>query len=194
MKPKSLDFNKLDSKDPKVKYGFTKELLKIGESDPGLLYDYFEFWTDLITSDKNIIKWTAIDILGYISSVDKDNLIPGQIGSLYKILHSGNLITCNHAIFALGLIAKNNPNQRAKIIKELVKISTDTFETEECKAIATGKVIEAIKDFPEEISANQDILRFIKNAQLSQRNATKKKADSLITKLTKELPPTRTIK
>jgi len=185
MKTKTLDLDKLNSKDPKIKYGFAKELIKIGKSDPKLLYDYFDFWTNLITSDKNIIKWTAIDILGYISTVDKANRLPGQIKNLFKILHSGNLITCNHAVFALGLIAKNNPTQRARIIKELVTISRDTFETEECRAIATGKVIETIKDFPGEIVDNLVVLKFIKKAQFSQRNATKKKAESLMIKLTK---------
>ena len=185
MKTKTLDLYKLDSKDPKIKYGFAKELIKIGKSDPKLLYEYFDFWTNLITSDKNIIKWTAIDILGYISPVDKANRLPGQIENLFKLLHSGNLITCNHAVFALGLIAKNIPTQRTRIIKELVTISGDTFDTEECRAIATGKVIETIKHFPGEIVDNQDVLEFIKKAQSSQRNATKKKADSLMIKLIK---------
>jgi hypothetical protein len=185
MKTKHLDLDKLDSKDPKVKYGFAKELLKIGKSDPSLLYDHFDFWTNLINSDRNIIRWTAIDILGYISSVDKDHKIPEQIRNLFKIVHCGNLITCNHAIFALGLIAKNLRDQRTRIIKELVTISGDTFETKECKAIATGKVIETIKDFSGEIADDQDIIRFIKKAQSSQRSATRKKADSLMMKITK---------
>jgi hypothetical protein len=185
MKTKTLDLDKLNSKDPKIKYGFAKELIKIGKSDPKILYDYFDFWTDLINCDQNIIKWTAIDILGYISTVDIADQLPGQIENLYKILHSGNLISCNHAVFALGLIAKNNPTQRAGIIKELVTISLDNFETEECRAIATGKVIETIKDFTREIVNNQDVLEFIKKAQFSQRNATKKKAESLMIKLAK---------
>jgi hypothetical protein len=166
MKTKTLDLDKLDSKDPKIKYGFAKELIKIGKSDPKLLYDYFDFWASLITSDR-------------------DDRLPGQIENLFKILHSGNLITCNHAVFALGLLAKNIPTQRTRIIKELVTISRDTFETEECRAIATGKVIETIKDFTGEIVDNQDVLEFIKKAQFSQRNATKKKAESLMIKLTK---------
>lgn len=181
---KILNLEKLESKDPKVKYGFAKELIKLGKSNPSFLYNYFDSWIDLMNSDNNIIKWTAIDILGYISSVDNDRKISTQINNLFRLLHSGKLITCNHAIFALGLIAKNDPGQMSRIIKELITISNDTFETEECKAIATGKVIETMGYFISEISRDIDIVEFIKKAQSSQRNATKKKADLLMNKVT----------
>jgi hypothetical protein len=180
-----LKLEKLESKDPKVKYGFAKELIIIAESNPSLLYKFFDTWINLINSDNNIIKWTATDILGYISSVDKDKRISTQIDNLFRILHSGKLITCNHAIFALGLIAKNDPNQRSRILKELITISNDHFETEECKAIATGKVIETMKPFLSEITGDNNIFKFVKIAQSSQRNATKKKAYQLMKKLKK---------
>jgi uncharacterized protein YdbL (DUF1318 family) len=183
MKINALDLDKLNSKDPKVKYGFAKELLKIGADTPELLYDYFDYWTNMMTSDKNILKWTAIDILGYLSVIDKDNKTDKVINNLIDILHCGNLITCNHAVFSLGLIAKNKPNHRIRIITELIAISNDTFYTDECKNIATGKVIETIKDFLDNISNDKKVLDFIKQAQHYQRNATKKKADSLMTKI-----------
>ena len=47
--------------------------MKIASEKPGLLYEHFDYWTELMTSDNNILKWSAIDIIGYISAVDKDN-------------------------------------------------------------------------------------------------------------------------
>ncbi len=67
------DLDKLKSQNPKIKYGFAKELVKIASEKPGLLYEHFDYWTELMTSDNNILKWSAIDIIGYISAVDKDN-------------------------------------------------------------------------------------------------------------------------
>ena len=185
MKIKASDLEKLNSKDPGIKYGFVKELLKTGADSPELLYEHFEYWTELIKSKNIILKWTAIDIMGYISSVDRDNKTDKQIKNLIDLLHCGQLITCNHAIFALGRIAKNKPMQRTKIITELIKISGDNFETEECKAIATGKVIEALNNFKSEIQDNDSIIAFIRIAQGSQRNATRKKADALMMSLIK---------
>jgi hypothetical protein len=67
----------------------------------------------------------------------------------------------------------------------LFTVSKDKFETEECKNIAIGKVILTLGEFPDDIKDDRKILIFIKQAQHSTRNATKKKADTLMKKLTK---------
>jgi hypothetical protein len=184
MKTKTLGLDKLKSKDPKVKYGFTKELLNLGKDEPGLLYEYFDYWVEMLKSENNIFKWTAIDLIGYLSAVDRENKPDRQIENLLDLLHSGHLITSNHAIFALGLIAKNKPEHRARIIRELFTVSKDKFETEECKNIAIGKVVVTLGGFPDDIKDDGKILTFIKQSQHSTRNATKKKANALVKKLT----------
>ena len=179
------DLAKLNSQNPKIKYGFAKELLKIGSEKPELLYEHFDYWVELLSSDNNILKWTAIDIIGYLSAVDKDNRIDGLMSDLIKMLHGGVLITCNHAIFALGLISQNKPNFKEKIIKELIAVSHDNFETNECKNIAIGKVLEAIKPFVSDLKNNQSFMTFIENATKLERNSTKKKAEQLLKKIEK---------
>jgi hypothetical protein len=135
------DLDKLNAKDPKLKYGFAKELLKIALEKPEQLYPHLDVWTNLMTGDNSILKWTAIDIIGYLSAVDSENRVEALIPDLIKHLHGSVLITANHAIFALGLIAQHKPAFKEKIISELKAISHDQFQTEECKKIATGKVI-----------------------------------------------------
>jgi len=184
MKTKTLDLDKLSSNDPKVKYGFAKELLKIGADTPVLLYDHLDYWTKMLMSDNNILKWTAIDIIGYLSTVDKENKIDKLINDLLFYLHGGHLITCNHAIFALGLIAQNKPDHRSGLIQELLAISKDTFDTEECKNIATGKVLATLNNFMDDIKKNKEAIDFINQAKKCNRNATVKKADLLLKKLT----------
>lgn len=39
---KTLNLDKLNSKNPKIKYGFVKELLKTGATKPELLYNDFD--------------------------------------------------------------------------------------------------------------------------------------------------------
>jgi hypothetical protein len=107
------------------------------------------------------------------------------MSDLIKMLHGGVLITCNHAIFALGLISQNKPNFKEKIIKELIAVSHDNFETNECKNIAIGKVLEAIKPFVSDLKNNQSFMTFIENATKSERNSTKKKAEQLLKKIEK---------
>ncbi|MDR2038836.1 MAG: hypothetical protein LBQ60_13010 [Bacteroidales bacterium] len=179
------ELEKLASKDPKVKYGFAKELLHTAIEDPVSLYPYFNYWTTLVSGTNNILKWTAIDIIGYLSAVDTDDKTDEIIDLFIGILHCGALISCNHVIFSLGLIAKNKEKHRKKIFDEFFLIPEDIFETEECKNIATGKVLEAIKPFLEELKNEEAAVTFIGNAAGSSRNSTRKKAEQLLQQLEK---------
>jgi len=180
-----FDFNKLKSTDPKIKYGFAKELLKIGAESPQQLYTHFDYLLTLLDEKNNIIKWTGIDLMGYLSSVDQGNKIDGCIQSLIKLLHGGHLITCNHATFALGLIAQNKPQFKNQIFKELLLVDQDFFDTNECKNIAIGKVLEVLKSLISDIMNNKEVIDFINRATENSRNATKKKAILLLDKIKK---------
>jgi hypothetical protein len=83
----------------------------------------------------------------------------------------------------LGLIAKNKPELRHSIINELLSISKDQFDTEECKNIATGKVLETLKNFLDDIRNNKDVITFIEQAKNNTRNATRKKAETLFKRI-----------
>ena len=183
MKSKTISLDKLSSRDPRIKYGFAKELLKIGAHNPELLYNNLDYWIKMTGSDNNILKWTAIDIIGYLSAADKDNKTDKLVNNLLLFLHEGHLITCNHAIFALSLFAKNKPELRHSIINELISISKDQFDTEECKNIAIGKVLEALKNFLDDTRNHKEAVAFVEQAKNNTRNATRKKAETLFKRI-----------
>ena len=180
-----IDFELLKSKDPKIKYGFAKKLLELVRLEPQLLYPYFSQFVDLLKSENKIIKWTAIDIIGLLAMVDKENKVDGQVGPLISILSCGNLITVNHAIFSLGKIAEVKPQFLPVIITELLKIEHYNFETTECRNIAAGKVIETFGSFIDAVNNDKRVLDFTERATHNTRNATKKKALLLLRKLEK---------
>lgn len=180
-----FDFNKLKSTDPKIKYGFAKELLKIGAESPQQLYTHIDYLLTLLDEKNNILKWTGIDLMGYLSSVDQGNKIDGCIQPLIKLLHGGHLITCNHATFALGLIAQNKPQFKNQIFKELLLVDQGVFDTTECKNIAIGKVLEVLKSLISDIINNKVAIDFINRATKNSRNSTKKKAILLLDKIKK---------
>lgn len=178
---KSLNWEKLNSDDPKVKYAYTKELLQISEEAPEQLYPCFEEVLKLVGDPNNVIKWTAIDIIGFLSVADKENKINTDVmQTLITLLHDSKLITCNHAIFALGLIAQNKPEYKESIIKELLSTRDNDFETDDCEAIATGKVLEALLPFVDEIKSDKKVIDFVKVATGSSRNSTQKKATEFL--------------
>lgn len=77
----TFDFKKLTSSDPKTKYGFAKELLKIGVENPLQLYKHLDILITLLDEKNNILKWTGIDLMGYLSSVDQK-----KNGGMYSII------------------------------------------------------------------------------------------------------------
>ena len=46
------DLDKLNSQNPKIKYGFAKELVKIGSENPELLYEHFDYWAEFIKTNR----------------------------------------------------------------------------------------------------------------------------------------------
>lgn len=181
----TFDFDKLKSSDPRIKYGFAKELINIGSENPQQLYKHLDLLLTLLNEQNNILKWTGIDLMGYLSSVDQENKMDGCIQSLIKLLHVGHLITCNHTTFALGFIAQNKTQFKKKIFKELLLVDQDVFDINECKNIAIGKVLEVFKTLIDDIMQYKEAIDFINRTTENSRNATKKKAIQLLNKINK---------
>ena len=183
---KKIDFEKLQSGDTKTKYALAKELLQTSEVSPVELYPYFGNFITLLDDSNNIIKWTAIDIIGNLAVVDQDKKIDQEVmDKLYDLLQDDKLITCNHAIYAFGIIAQHRPEYKPEIIKRLLLVPDNNFETDECEAIVTGKVLEALTPFIEEIKNEKEVRLFVKAATDSPRNSTKRKATELLNEIGK---------
>jgi hypothetical protein len=102
-----LNFEDLFSKDPKIKYGTAKEYKNIALQKPSIIYPLIDKFIDLMNNENNILKWTSIDIIGLVSSVDKDSKIDPLIKRLCKQLNCEKMITVNHIIECLANIAKS---------------------------------------------------------------------------------------
>lgn len=177
------DLKNLESRDPNVKYGPVKKLLKTGAEKPELLYDHFDGWIALLDNPNSILKWMAIDIIGYLSDIDSRKKVDRYIPKLRKLLRTGQFVTSAHAIFALGLIAQNKPEQRSRIIRDLVTIRDIPFETEECRNIATGKAIEAMEHVTEDVRKSKAAMAFVRQATANSRTGTQRKAERLLKQL-----------
>jgi hypothetical protein len=175
------DFDQLKSKDPGIRFGFAKELLQTAKSDPEKLYPFFEIFKELLTEKNQILKWTGIDILGLLAASKPGFNANELTDDLIKLLSSGKLITANHAIFALTQIANAKPEIKPRILSELLKVEHHEFETGECRNIAIGKVIEALKEL--KIEPDKVVRRFLEKSSTNTRNATKKKAVQLLHRL-----------
>ncbi len=138
-------FEELSSRDPKIKYGAAKALLAQAKDDPRKLYPHAAFFEHLLESENNILKWTAIEVVGSLSSVDTEKKISKDTDRLVYFLSAGKMITANHAISALARFASAFPEKRSAITRELMNVEHCTYDTDECRNIALGNVILALE-------------------------------------------------
>jgi len=175
-----MDFNKLFDKNPKVKYGMAKQFKIMAQENPSELYPFLDKFIPLLDNENNVIKWTAINIIGLLAKLDKENKIDPLLGKLYKQLNCGKMITVNHIIECLMFVSMAKPKYKNKITKELLKIKDYLYDTNECKNIIYGKMIEAFDKIVEDINKNKNVKAFIEEQSHNTRNSVKKKAEKLL--------------
>jgi hypothetical protein len=180
-----INLNDFSSTDTKIKYACAKQAIAISKDNPSTLYPDFDFFSKLLDSQNNILKWTAIQIIGYLSHTDKKKKVDKLLPRLIDFLNCGKMITANNTILSLSEIASHKPEYKDRIINELLKVENYNYETIECRNIALGKVILALGKFKDQIKNKKEVLNFLERQTRNTRNATKKKAHELLGKLKK---------
>ena len=172
--------DELASDKPRIKYRRANLLIALAERDPEKLYPHLTFFVKLLESDNNILKWTAIDIVGHLSTLAPNARAGRLLERLAALLNTGKMITANHAISALSRIAEAKPAFRRRITSALLKVEHYTYDTEECRNIALGKVVQAFASFVKEPGQESGVLDFVKRQTDNSRPATRKKAFRLL--------------
>jgi hypothetical protein len=168
---------------PGAKFRCAKSLLLLSESNPQLLCSRAQDIVHLLESKNQILKWNAIAILGNLASEDCRSVLEEILPKMYAFLSCGELITANHAIAALGKIGQVFPENKKKIMMQLLKIEHHTFDTDECKNIAVGKVILALEKLVDFSKANRVAAEFALRHTDNGRPATAKKAKGFLRRL-----------
>jgi hypothetical protein len=176
----------LQSDRAEVKYCCAKNLIAIAKENPGRLYPHIDTFVKLLDGDNNVLKWTAIQVIGNLARVDKEKNVDRLISKLVGFLNAGKLITANNATMALSGIAIAKPQYQKQITKELLKVEHYDYDTDECRNIAIGKVIEAIGSYSGQLKDRKAVIEFARRQTRNTRNATKKKAEQLVKKLSKD--------
>jgi len=175
-----LNFKDLSSDNPKIKYGCAKKLVAQAQNHPDKLYPHLDYFVKMLDHENQILKWTAIDIIGNLAKSDKMKNFDRILKKLFRLLNTGKLITAGHAITALAGIAKAKPKYQRKITDELLKVERYKYDTEECRNIVIGIVINAIGPFYADLKDKKAVIEFAKRQQKNRRNATRKKAERLL--------------
>ena len=172
----------LQSDSAKVKYCCAKNLIAIAKENPARLYPHMDTFVKLLDGENNVLKWTAIIIIGNLARVDKEKKVDKLIGRLVGFLNAGKLITANNAIMSLASIAIAKPQYQKQITEALLKVEHYDYDTDECRNIAIGKVIEAIGLYFSQLQDRKAVVEFAQRQTENTRNATRKKAERFLKK------------
>ncbi|UCE20445.1 MAG: hypothetical protein JSV84_08955 [Gemmatimonadota bacterium] len=173
-------FEGAGSPSKRIKNAAGKTLQIISEIAPQKLYLRFNYIVNLIEGEDTILKWIAIDMVGNLSGVDRENKINKKfLTKLYDLLSDESMITAGHSIETLGKIARNKARYRKEITTELLKVEK-IERNEECRNIHIGQTIQAFSEYVEFLKDKKPILAFAKRAVKNSRNATKRKAERFL--------------
>ncbi len=172
----------LASPDPKVKYACAKRLLALAKESPEPLCADRAFFMKMLDSQNNILKWTAIEVVGAIAAVGRDVPVERLVDRPAGFLNTGNMITANHAIGALAAVARERAGVRARIAADLLEVEHYEYATTECRNIAIGKAILALGTFCDSLPDNTHIIDFARRQTGNTRAATRQKAGQFLKK------------
>jgi len=171
------------SENKRVKNASAKCLREVSRTDPKKLYANFDFFVKLIEGDDTILKWNAIEVLSNLTEVDTENKFNGRILNKYiSLLSDESMVTAANTVTALGKVALNKPRLRKKITEELAKVDTLPHSAE-CRNILAGKAIETFDLYVDELKDKEKIKLFAEKHLKNKRNAMRKKAEILLSKI-----------
>jgi hypothetical protein len=173
------------AKKANIKFKSAKILVQISRKEPGLLYDYFDFFAEQLSNKNNILKWSAIDILANLTPVDTQEKFDKLVPKYHSMLYEGSLITAGHVIAGSGVIVKSKPYLEDKITASVLDIENIPLPTEECRNIAKGHAITVFGDYFNYIGNKARVIEFIRKELNNTRNSTRKKAEKFLTKWAK---------
>jgi hypothetical protein len=183
-----LNLSDFLSKKASIKYSCARQAIAISQDNPKDLYPDFDFFTNLLESDNNILKWTAIKVIGNLSKVDNKKKVDKILPSLISLLSDKNMITAANTIGALADIAINKPEHVDEIITALLKVEKATYYykgeiSPECRNVALGHVLKSFKKLGKETCCRKDIQEFLKRQIQNTRPKVRELSEKLLAKM-----------
>ena len=166
-----------------VRYPCAKALTMLSEDKPEWLIPHFDFFVDLLNSEKRILKWNAINTIANLSKVDTEDQIDAIFDQLFGLMNADYMVTVANVIGAAGKIGKAKPQLADRITRELFKVenlSLKSHLTLECRNILLGHTIQALDHFYENIENKGDVVSFVERQLDNTRNSTRVKAENFL--------------
>lgn len=157
-----------------------KALIVTAEKFPERVYPHFDAIAPLLRSESKIMRWTAMLALAPLAEVDADRKIDTVLDAYIAFIHGGNLITAANAVKCLARIARDRPDLLDRVLPSILDVENATYETPECRRVAIGQTLKAIKEMGGEVLRRPDVTAFIRRQVSCPRAAVAMLANQLL--------------
>jgi hypothetical protein len=170
-----------------LRYGCEKVLRLVSEKRPGLIYPYFDLYSQLLDSDNSFLKWGAILTIANLAGVDSDGKFDKIFNKYYLPVTGPVMITAANIIGGSAKIALARPELIGRITKEILKVEKAKFvmrgsPSPECRNVAIGHAIDSFDQFFGQIDNKAAVIKFVKKQLKNTRKAVVKKAEKFLQK------------
>jgi transcriptional regulator with XRE-family HTH domain len=187
-----LDFSLLStilqgvsSSNAAIRYGCAKVLMDLSEEHPEELYQYIDFFIDLLNSKYRILTWNAMAVIANLTKVDNDRKFEAVFAKYYGFIHDEYMVTVASLVGNSGKIAEAKPHLVEKIANELLKvehISITSHLTEECKRVIAEHAIKSFSMFFDQVEQKDKVIAFVERQLKSSRKSLREEAENFLKK------------
>lgn len=170
----------LEADKPRVKYGCAKALRLISEQRPDVLYPHFGFFARLLDHENKILQWDAAFVLSQLARADAQDEFTAIFEKYFAPIAGPVMIAAATAIQGGARVAHAKPHLADRIAAEILKVARARYRTPECRNVAIGHAIVALKDMLPLLSDPALVVQFVRKQTRNRRAATRKKAERFL--------------
>ena len=169
------------SNNDKIREKHFKALYPVAETQPELLYPYWEIFVELLHKPEVSNKYYGIHFIACLIRTDTEDKFNEIFNYWFtELLNDESPVVALHAAEKSGMIVKAKPKLKQRATSYLLR----TDESSSCRHLDLQKayVLSAIDMFYNEITEKEDVDNYIKLQTNSSSGKTKKKAKELLKK------------
>jgi len=172
----------LDAPGARVRFGCLKDLRRLSEESPQLLYPDFAKVARLLDHPNSIYRWNAAHMLANLARVDRSRKVAPLVDRFLKPVAGPQLIGAANVIQAAATIATAQPSLAGKLAAGILRVRRARYETDECRNVAIGHAIQSLDRFLQHIPRRRAVLDFVRGEMDNSRPATRRKAAAFLKK------------
>jgi hypothetical protein len=166
-----------------ARFGAGKKLAATAEKDPGRVYPHFDTIAALLDSQSKVVRWNAMQIIASLATVDVDHKIDALLDTYLAFIRGDNLISAANAIKGAGAIARSRPDLLARILPAILAVERAEYETPECRNVAIGQALDALRWLGVEVRAREEVSAFIRRQTTNSRAKVARTAAQMASEL-----------